>query len=75
MMTDLLRLKMNAADELDTLEEAINGALKGIWTSLPAIISEDSDGHVAKAQSAVKLAITQLDGTIKMTSFPPFDMS
>jgi hypothetical protein len=70
---DILRIKMNAAQEMDAVEEAVNGALKGVWTSLPAIISEDSDGHTAKAQSAVKLAITLLDGTVKMTSFPPFD--
>ena len=72
---DLSNLKMNAAQEMDSVEEAINGALKGIWTSLPAIISEDSDGHIAKAQSAVKLAITQLDGSIIMKSFPLFDTS
>lgn len=70
---DLIRLKMLAAQENDAVEEAIQGALKAVWTHLPAIISEDSDGHTAKAQSAVKLAITQLDGTVKTTSFPQFE--
>lgn len=72
---DLLHLKMNASQEMDAVAEAINGALKGVWTSLPVIIAEDSDGHISKAQSAVKLAITALDGSVTMTSFPPFDTS
>ena len=72
---DVLRIKMHSAQDMDAIEEAINGALKGIWTSLPVIVAEDSDGHIAKAQSAVRLAITQLDGSVKMVSFPPFDTS
>jgi hypothetical protein len=72
---DVLRIKMNAAQEMDAVEEAVNGALKGIWTSLPAIISQDSNGHIATASSAVNLAITMLDGTVKMIAFPPLDTS
>jgi len=72
---DILRLNMLAATENDATLHAINGALKAIWTALPAIISADSDGHTATANSAVNLAITNLDGSVTMTAFPPLDMA
>lgn len=72
---DLFRLKRNIGDDLASLHEAINGHLKEVYSSLPAIISTDSDGHTAKATSAVKQMITLIDGTTKTVQMDDFDTS
>ena len=51
---DLLRLKANAAQDMDAVEEAVNGALKGIWTSLPAIIAEAGRRGAACADRSIE---------------------
>lgn len=72
---DYLRAAQLTTNDPSSVYQAIDGTVKTIWGSLPAIISIDSDGHIATANSAVNLAVTQLDGSVVMTAFPPLDTS
>lgn len=72
---DLNRERALVSRDNSAVYDAVRGELKGLWTSLPAIISQDSDGHTATANSAVKLAITALDGSVTTAEFPPLDTS
>lgn len=72
---DLTRLRTLASREegVSHLQDAILGVLKGVWTSLPVIVAEDSDGHTMKAQSAINLIVTLPNGSTKSVKMEPFD--
>jgi hypothetical protein len=72
---DLIRLKGLAARDNSALREAVLGIIKHVWTSVPAIITKDSDGHIATAQSAIKAAIILTDGTKQTVEMPLLDTS
>lgn len=54
----------------DAIIAAIQAALRGTFTSMPAIVSEDGDGHTASAAPTINQLVRQDDGTMKQTPWP-----
>jgi hypothetical protein len=44
--------------------------MRGIFTSMPATVSEDGDGHTASAQPTINQLVRQDDGTMQQTPWP-----
>src|SRR5579875_1416625 len=51
---------------------AFDGLRKHIWTGLPVIVAEDSDGHTVNLQSAIKGSITDEHGNVQYIDMPLF---
>lgn len=56
--------------DTDAIIAAIEGALRGTFTSMPAIVTADSDGHNVTAQPAINQLVRQDDGTMQQTPWP-----
>jgi hypothetical protein len=54
----------------DAIIAAIQGAMRGMFTSMPSIVSEDSDGHTATARPVINQLVRQDDGTMQQTPWP-----
>ena len=64
-----IRQRYHDADEvLRQLEDNIRARL---WTSIPCIVVEDSDGHTVKLQPAIKAVQLMPDGTSKYVDMAP----
>jgi hypothetical protein len=67
----------NNEDQLASLTDAIEAAVlagfRRVFTSLPAGLIKDGDGHTIKAQSNILGLIRKDDGTVEQQSLPPFD--
>jgi hypothetical protein len=64
-----IRQRYEDADEvLRQLEDNIRARL---WTSIPCVVAEDSDGHTVKLQPAIKAVQLMPDGTSKYVDMAP----
>lgn len=52
------------------VKEAIRGELSKVWTAMPAISQQQSDGHTGQFQAAINGIQTLIDGTIKNLGLP-----
>lgn len=55
----------------DAALAAIEARLRGVYTSMPAIVKEDSDGHNVTAQPAINALVRKDDGTMEQLPWPP----
>ena len=60
-------------DPEETVRAGLAGFQRGVWTSLPVIVVEDSqDGHTVKIKSAVKVPRQKEDGAVEFVELPQF---
>lgn len=58
-------------DEDEKLRQLEDNIRQKLWTSIPCIVAEDSDGHTVKLQPAIKAVQLMPDGTSKYVDMPP----
>lgn len=64
-----IRQRYEDFDEI--LRQLEDNVRQKMWTSIPCIVAEDSDGHTVKLQPAIKAVQLMADGTSKYVDMPP----